>query len=319
MVCRICANDQANRSYEPCEMMLGTRERFAYFQCAACDCLQIAAFPTDMARYYPATYYSLAQAPVELYRSPLKRLVKKWRDEHALTGSGFLGERLYKKFPNAALHSLSQVPGLEKTARVLDVGCGSGALLYSLKENGFENVLGVDAYLEHDVLYPNGLRVLQRELAQVQDEWDLIMFHHAFEHVADPLATLQHAAKLLSPGGMCLLRIPTVPSFAWEHYGVNWVQLDAPRHFFLHSNKSISLLSQQAGLHVEAVVYDSTAFQFWGSEQYAQDIPLTSERSFAINPSASLFSAEQIMRFEAQAKQLNRNQRGDSAAFYLVK
>lgn len=319
MVCKICANEDANRRFEPREMMLGTRERFTYFQCAACECLQIASFPTDMARYYPSTYYSLAQAPVELYRSPIKRLVKKWRDEHALTGSGILGSWLSRKFPNDALQSLSHVPGLEKTARVLDVGCGSGALLYSLKENGFENVLGVDAYLEHDVAYPNGLRVLQRELGHVQGEWDLIMFHHAFEHVTDPLATLHHAAKLLSPGGMCLLRIPTVSSFAWEHYGVNWVQLDAPRHFFLHSVKSVNLLAQQAGLRVEAMVYDSTAFQFWGSEQYAQDIPLTSERSYAFNPSASPFSAAEIKSFETRAEELNREQRGDSAAFYLMK
>lgn len=300
-------------------MMLGTRERFEYFQCARCECLQIAAFPTDMARYYPSTYYSLAQAPVELYRSPLKRLVKKWRDEHALSGTGIIGERLYKKFPNAALQSLSHVPSLKKTASVLDVGCGSGALLYSLKENGFENVLGVDAYLENDVQYPNGLKVLQRELEDVQDEWDLIMFHHAFEHMADPLATLQHAAKRLSPGGMCLLRLPTVSSFAWEHYGVNWVQLDAPRHFFLHSTKSLGLLAQQVGLRVEAVVYDSTAFQFWGSEQYMQDIPLTSERSYAVNPPASLFSQAEIKSFEARAEELNRERRGDSAAFYLMK
>jgi SAM-dependent methyltransferase len=319
MNCRLCANAEANRLFEPREMMLGTRGRFTYFQCAACECLQIAEFPPDMEKYYPATYYSLAQTPVELYRNPLKRVVKKWRDEYSLTERGIVGRQLNKKFPNAALHSLFHVHGLNRGSRILDVGCGSGALLYSLKENGFENVLGIDAYLQNDIVYPNGLNILKRELAHVSGEWDLVMLHHAFEHIADPLATLRRITKLLPSNGTCLLRVPTVSSFAWEHYGVNWVQLDAPRHFFLHSVKSMNLLAQQVGMEVDDVIYDSTAFQFWGSEQYAQDIPLTSERSFAINPAASLFSAEQITRFEAQAKQLNREQRGDSAAFYLVK
>jgi len=43
---------------------------------------------------------------------------------------------------------------------------------------------------------------------------------------------MEKAAKV--PGGWCVIRIPTVSSFAWEHYREQWVQLDAPRHFFLH-------------------------------------------------------------------------------------
>lgn len=319
MVCKICANEDANRRFEPREMMLGTRERFAYFQCAACECLQIASFPTDMARYYPSTYYSFAQAPIELYRSPLKRLVKKWRDEYSITEKGLVGRQLYKKFPNAALHSLFHVYGLNKASRILDIGCGVGSLLYSLRENGFENVLGIDAYLQKDIVYANGLRILRRELEHVSGVWDLVMFHHVFEHLAAPLAALKHVIKLLPSGGTCLLRIPTVSSYAWAQFGVNWVQLDAPRHFFLHSMRSISILAHQAGFNVDNIVYDSTAFQFWGSEQYARDIPLSSEKSFAVNPATSIFSVAQVTRFETQAKQLNREQRGDSAAFYLTK
>lgn len=319
MVCRICANEDASRNYEAREMMLGTHERFAYFQCAACDCLQIAVIPSEMEKYYPATYYSLSQAPVELYRHPVKRIIKKWRDEYSITKKGLVGRLLYKKFPNAALRSLFHVYGLNRASRILDIGCGAGALLYSLKENGFDNVLGIDAYLRKDIVYANGLHILKRELEHVSGEWDLVMFHHVFEHLATPLAALKHVMKLLPTGGVCLLRIPTVSSYAWEQFGVDWVQLDAPRHFFLHSMKSISCLAHQAGFNVDNVVYDSSAFQFWGSEQYARNIPLISEKSFAVNPVASLFSAEQIRRFEAQAKQLNRERRGDSAAFYLTK
>jgi SAM-dependent methyltransferase len=48
------------------------------------------------------------------------------------------------------------------------------------------------------------------------------------------------AASLLACKGIIVVRIPAVSSYAWERYGVAWMQLDAPRHFFLHSPKSMT-------------------------------------------------------------------------------
>jgi hypothetical protein len=135
--------------------------------------------------------------------------------------------------------------------------------------------------------------------------------------VADPLETLQSASRLLSKAGVCLIRIPTVSSYAWKHYGADWVQLDAPRHFFLHSTESLEILSERAGLKVVDVVYDSEGFQFWGSEQYRRNIPLLSPQSYMTNPSRSIFSDSQIREFEDRAQQLNLEKQGDQAAFYL--
>jgi hypothetical protein len=116
-----------------------------------------------------------------------------------------------------------------------------------------------------------------------------------------------------------VIRIPTVSSYAWKHYGVNWVQLDAPRHFYLHSLESMRFLVEQAGLKLSEVVYDSTAFQFWASEQYALNIPLYDDRSYAVSPKRSYFTKEQIAAFEKRASELNRTNLGDQAAFYLRK
>jgi hypothetical protein len=100
---------------------------------------------------------------------------------------------------------------------------------------------------------------------------------------------------------------------------VNWSQLDAPRHLFLHSVASIKKLAEQTGFQVEKIQYDSNAFQFWGSEQYEQDIALRSEKSWSENPVNSPFSAEQIKQFEHRARELNAVNKGDQAAFYLRK
>ncbi|HPO68526.1 MAG TPA: methyltransferase domain-containing protein [Candidatus Pacearchaeota archaeon] len=145
------------------------------------------------------------------------------------------------------------------------------------------------------------------------------MFHHSFEHISNPLETLYFSNKLLSDNGVCLIRIPVVDSWAWENYGVNWVQIDAPRHFFLHSPKSMEILSKKAGFKIKEIVYDSTEFQFWGSEQNKNNISRSSNNSYNLNPSKSIFSKKDIKIFKKKSKKLNLEKRGDQAVFYLIK
>lgn len=145
------------------------------------------------------------------------------------------------------------------------------------------------------------------------------MFHHSFEHIPDPSETLLTVTELLNNHGYCIIRIPIVCSYAWKRYGVNWVQIDAPRHFFLHSLKSLNILANNCGLQMSNVVYDSTAFQFWGSEQYIKDIPLRDINSYSENPSTSLFTELEISAFTKAAMRLNASRQGDQAIFYLRK
>jgi len=311
--CRVCGNDSGNQAYDVREMMFGSNEEFHYFQCATCDCLQIDALPTDCSTYYRGDYYSYRESSRSL-RSYLESV----RDQHALSGRGIVGRLLQSVFPNEALRSLRPL-AISKETSILDVGCGAGALLQVLSGFGMKNLLGVDPYIEADIRCNNGVEILKKEIHEVDGPFDLIMLHHSFEHMWDPAEILNAATNLLKPGGTCLVRIPVVPSYAWERYGVNWIQLDAPRHFYLHSRKSMDLLARQAGLEVKQVVYDSTAFQFWGSEQYVRGIPLQDERSFFVHPLKSTFSFKQIFDFSRKAKELNRNELGDQAAFYLQK
>jgi SAM-dependent methyltransferase len=208
---------------------------------------------------------------------------------------------------------------LQSQTRVLDVGCGAGLIIYDLAELGYQGMLGIDPFIERDLHYSNGARVRKVGIEDVTGKWDLLMFHHSFEHMPDPAATLRRVHDLLEVGGHCLLRVPTVSSFAWQHYGTEWVQLDAPRHLYLFSRPSIERLAAANGFELVNVTYDSDAFQFWGSEQYRRGIPLKSELSYAVNPTAATFTAKQMLDFSRRAKKLNRAGQGDQAAFYLRK
>ena len=77
------------------------------------------------------------------------------------------------------------------------------------------------------------------------------------------------------------------------------------------------VLAESSGFDIETVTFDSTDFQFWGSEQYLNGIPLWSPNSYALNPALSPFSEEQIDDFVEQAEELNARQAGDSARFFL--
>lgn len=316
MQCGICGNGESLATFRVKEMMHGYRDEFTYFQCPRCKCLQIADFPENIGKYYPNEYYSFGSStPVcNWYLTMLGSAIAyplfiqaqaDPRQKSALT----------RKVVDYYLSKTSITP----ESRILDVGCGDGSFLCALREIGFTNLSGVDLYIPQSMTHENGVSVLKGTIHDIESEWDLIMFHHSFEHILDQFETLEAARQRLSPGGLCLVRMPTVSSFAWEHYGVDWVSLDAPRHTFIHSVESFCLLLEESGLRLANVLYDSISFQFWGSEQYARDITLYSDRSCLVDFTRSIFSPAEMASFERRAQQVNRERRGDQAAFYLTR
>ncbi len=317
MQCRICNNSENNHFHQATEMMLGIGDQHDYLECNACGCVQIVNIPENLPSYYPdEDYYSY-----DKIQSPtgLKRFLVTKRDLYAATGKCFVGRMIHSFLPHSKIHTL-QKTGITTNSHILDVGCGAGHLLHSLKATGFKNLLGIDPFNAEEIQYDNGLKIEKKSIHEMQQGgWDLIMFHHSFEHVFDQQQTLAKAFELLKPNGVCLIRVPTSSSWAWEYYGTHWVQLDAPRHLFLHSIDSIKLLAEKVNLQMEDVVYDSFAFQFWGSEQYKNGINLNDQNSYAVNPEQSAFSQRDIAEFEKRSHKLNKQHKGDQAAFYLRK
>lgn len=312
MDCRICKNSAENEEFSVREMMFGKRDTFDYFLCSKCGCLQISAMPDDLTPYYDESiYYSHQNAA-----SGIRGYLEAKRDRYALTGRGLIGRMMNSVFPDRALESLRSL-NLDPDSRILDVGCGAGCLLDSLRASGMKNLLGADPFASGDSA--GGVSIIKKPITELDGVFDVIMLHHTFEHIWNPSEALNAAHRLLEEEGRCIIRIPVMPSYAWRQYGVNWIQIDAPRHFYLHSKESMALLLEEAGFKLDRIAYDSTAFQFWGSEQYERDIPMQDERSFFVNPGKSEFSILQILNFSRKANALNKAGEGDQAVFYLTK
>ncbi|MGB3006839.1 MAG: class I SAM-dependent methyltransferase [Chitinophagaceae bacterium] len=313
-ICSICNNSENNKIVIAREMMFGTRDEFEYLECAKCGCVQLINIPENINKYYPENYYSYQSKGEKhliqtSFSKSLKRNLKKILLDHYLQGNSFIGKLISKKY-------YSYYPWLKRNtvssrSAILDVGCGSGELLLKMYNDGFKNLTGVDPYIQEEIKYDCGITVYKKNLDELISKYDLIMLHHAFEHMDQPLNVLKNLYNLLNHKGFLIIRIPVAACFAWRKYGVNWVQLDAPRHFFLHTLKSIQLLCEQSNFIFQDVVYDSYSLQFTGSEKYLRDIPLIDE--------SELFSVTQLKDYSNESLRLNNANDGDQACFYLYK
>lgn len=316
-ICGICGNQESNRHLIAREMMIGTRIQFGYFVCGNCGCLQIQNPPSNLDDFYPNTYYSFNQKLLTK-NTKLQKWVAYQRTNYALFNKGIIGAILHSIHANPVLRLIAKTK-IRPSAKVLDVGCGSGNILYAMAHAGMKNLKGIDPYIKESIQYGNGLVIEKKELVNELPGWDLIMLHHVLEHMDNQLEQMELIYEKLNDDGVCLIRIPTVSSHAWEKYQTNWVSLDAPRHFYLHSKKSFKMLVEKSGFQIVDIEFDSTDFQFWGSEQYCNDIPLMDSKSYLMNPKNSMFSKVQIADFTLQAKKLNQAKKGDQFVAYLKK
>jgi SAM-dependent methyltransferase len=312
--CRICDHRGEAQGYVCKERMFGWGDEFPYFQCQRCSCLQIASLPSDLGRFYPANYqsYRHQSVPQHGWKSYLAGL----RDRVAATSTGLAG-KFVRRFGSdrSDLNALAQVPA-RREMRILDVGCGGGQLLAVLRRAGFRNLAGIDPFLPGDVEVLPGLIVRKQSLDQVEGEFDLIMLHHVFEHLPSGQEILGFCRQRLSREGKVLLRFPVADSDAWEEYRECWVQLDAPRHLFLHTRSSFQLLAGKAGLKIEKWFCDSSAFQFQGSELYRKGQPLF-DRTGAATRVETFFTSQEMDAFADRARKLNAAGRGDQVVAIL--
>lgn len=275
--------------------MYGMPGQFSYAECAGCGSLYLRNVPA-LRSYYPEQYHGfpghraglLQQLTAELRRL---RLYGAW--------SRLVG---------------GVQPPLSLDASILDVGAGSGRLLLALSRHGYKNVLGVDPFIDHDMARSN-VRILKQTIEATPGPRDLIMFNHSLEHVVDPRKNLEVAISLLrAPESLLLIRIPVVND-AWRRYGVDWVQLDAPRHTFVPSEMGLRRMAEDFGASVERVVYDSGPFQFWASECYRTGRTLDDVWRSKLATLTQEITGE--LRYGARARALNRALKGDQAAFFI--
>ena len=314
--CKVCHNNIDNKIFVAREMMFGYREEFEYIECSKCGCLQMKNIPENLSKYYPDNYYSY-EKKIYPRQNYFKRIISYKKASYFLYGKSLLGMVAAKLGRVPSRLKIIKQAELDFSSEMLDVGCGSGAFLLKLGQDGFQNLTGLDPYIKNNIYYENGINIYKKTLEEMNGQFDFILLSHSFEHMNQPFEALQEIYRLLKPRRHALIRIP-VAAYAWQKYDVNWVQLDAPRHLFLHTAKSMRILAGKAGFEIKDIVYDSTEFQFLASEEYLKGIPLL-DKNFYRNKKKSRKIKRKIKHYKRMADELNMKQDGDQASFYLYK
>lgn len=278
--CCICGNDAGNVAFSFYDYNLGNSEKFSYYQCSSCECLQKENPEEDNSRFYPVNYYSFAKDDQTTLSSKAKWWIRNIRNKYYRTGKGGLGKLISRILPCGSISMIHKVnPSIE--SKILDVGCGSDALMLQyLSSQGYRHLTGVDPYIGSDHLQTGSAHIYKKVLTDVSGKFDLITFNHSFEHMCSQKEILLHCRAILEDSGRLVITVPTVDSYAWRTFKEFWPNLDAPRHLFLHSVKSMAFLAGKCGFTIEKTYRDSSSFQFWGKKLYEKNIPLFSSSKY---------------------------------------
>jgi SAM-dependent methyltransferase len=311
--CKICFCAENLNEISAKEMLNGTRQVFKYFECPKCGCVQLSEIPEDLSIFYGKKYYSFRFEG--LAKSYLRM---KWAQySYKKDGFNVLGLLLFLlKGDYKDISYLSRLK-INKDDKILDVGCGMAHSLICLGELGFKNLTGVDPFIEASWSNKN-VRVLKTNLSNLKDSFDLIVSNWSFEHMDDHYDVISNFDRLLGKDGTLLLRIPIVSSEAWRMYGVNWYNMDPPRHLFLHTYRSLDLLLKKNDLCVEQIYYESDWTTLYLSHCYKKDLS-PSDRGFQSFASRIFIKITKYFHFKRLSSQINRNGQSDLVCFVVKK
>jgi methionine biosynthesis protein MetW len=151
--------------------------------------------------------------------------------------------------------------------RVLDFGCGNGALLDTLKELGWEGY-GLD-FDPKAVAFckQKGLNV---NLGSVSSQnypdhfFDAITISHVIEHVHDVDELLKSCYPKLKKGGQLVIATPNAGNWQRQLYKENWFQLDPPRHLHLFNLNNMEVVVKRNQFEVVSCV-SSVRIDAWST------------------------------------------------------
>lgn len=311
--CFVCSEkDFSNYCFK--EKMFGLNRPFEYIECNKCGTLSIKEYPNDIHEYYQIeSYYSLNKLDFEKeigWKRILKKIILNNRENIVI-------QLLFKE---RISFLRTQIPWYLKEhgsqISILDIGSGEGDKLNHLYKLGYSNLLGVDKFIIKSHIYSRELKILKDDFYTIKNQkFDIIILSHVLEHLPNQENVFKKLKQLLDKDGRIVVSIP-IKEKAWNDYKENWVQLDAPRHFHIYRHQSFLSFLRQLNLVVENFKFDSSAFQFWGSELYKNNIPLINivKDYSKLN---SFFTENQLNEFSKKSKLYNENESGDSATYVI--
>ncbi len=150
-----------------------------------------------------------------------------------------------EQFQNIFERRVKILQKFKDSGSVLEVGSSTGLLLSLLKRNGWR-VQGIEpSKTAIQAALLRGVPTLNTTFEEAKIEpqsFDAVIFNHVFEHIPDPLGTLQKARRILKKVGLILIDVPNFGSLSAKVYGVNWGYTAPKEHLWHFTKDSLFLL-----------------------------------------------------------------------------
>jgi SAM-dependent methyltransferase len=234
--CPLCKSKSFGE-YLICTDYFLTGEKFRLAKCNACGFVFTLSFPSEdeIGRYYESPeYYS-----------------------HNDTANGF-SAMLYRYsrelMLGMKLKMVTRASGINKGS-LLDIGSGSGHFLHTMKKEGWD-VRGIEinekarlnsiSQFGLDIMPPEGIKSIPAA------SFDVITLWHVLEHFQDPFGYASDIARILKPGGVCLIALPNCSSSDALHFREFWAAYDVPRHLWHFTPETFSLFAGKCGFMLKS-------------------------------------------------------------------
>ena len=248
----------------------------------------------ELSALYPADYYAYQQ---NFHSHPWKELVK------SMVG--------------LTIHT--QDPKFPAPARVLDLGCGSGWFLRSMREQGWDTY-GVEISESAAELgrKQSGLNIFAGTLSQANfanNYFDYVRANHSFEHISCPNETLDEVYRILRPEGKLMIAVPNIDSFNARIFRQYWWYLGAPVHCFNYSVRTLSQMLEKHSFSIERINFNSDYSGIVGSLQ------IWLNRTNGRNPTKGFAINNPILKIASQwaAKCIDLVRQGDAIEITAAK